>query len=75
MKNGKAIAIGVLLALALVFFASICTASTIYVSDEDDYSTIQAAVNAASSGDTIIVRDGTYIENIEVDKRLGAVKN
>jgi len=27
-------------------------------------------VNAASPGDTIIVRDGTYIENVKVDKRL-----
>jgi len=30
----------------------------------DDYETIPAAVDAASSGDTIIVRDGTYIENM-----------
>ena len=36
--------------------------STIYV--PDDYSTIQAAVDAASSGDTIIVRDGSYDESI-----------
>ncbi|MFC1787159.1 hypothetical protein ACFLY8_03920, partial [Halobacteriota archaeon] len=42
--------------------------SIIYVPDE--YSTIQAAVNAASEGDTIIVRDGTYTENIVVDKKL-----
>jgi parallel beta-helix repeat protein len=42
--------------------------SQIYV--PDNYSTIQSAVNAASYGDTIIVRDGTYIENIKVDKRL-----
>ena len=34
----------------------------------DDYSTIQAAVNASSSGDTIIVRDGTYIENVDINK-------
>ena len=36
----------------------------------DDYPTIQQAVNAANSGDTIIVRDGTYIENVDVNKRL-----
>ena len=41
---------------------------TIYV--PDDYSTIQAAVENASDDDTIIVRDGTYIENINVNKRL-----
>jgi len=40
--------------------------STIYV--PDDYSTIQEAVDAASSGDTIIVRDGTYTENVAVNK-------
>ena len=36
----------------------------------DDYSTIQEAVNSANHGDTIIVRDGTYIENVNVDKQL-----
>jgi len=41
---------------------------TIYV--PDDYSTIQAAVDACSSGDTIIVRHGTYTENVVVDKSI-----
>jgi parallel beta-helix repeat protein len=36
----------------------------------DDYPKIQAAVDAASAGDTIIVRDGIYTENIAVNKRL-----
>ena len=36
----------------------------------DNYPTIQAAVNAASPGETIIVRDGGYTENIDVNKRL-----
>lgn len=39
---------------------------TIYV--PDNYPTIQAAVNASSPGDTIIVRDGTYIESVDVYK-------
>lgn len=39
---------------------------TIYV--PDDYPAIQEAVDAASSGDTIIVRDGTYIENVNVNQ-------
>ena len=33
----------------------------------DDYAKIQYAVDNASAGDTIIVRDGTYIENINVN--------
>jgi len=41
-------------------------AATIYV--PDDYSRIQEAVDAANPGDTIIVRDGTYTENVKVNK-------
>jgi parallel beta-helix repeat protein len=36
----------------------------------DDYSSIQAAINAAGDGDTIFVRDGTYSENVVVNKTL-----
>jgi parallel beta-helix repeat protein len=36
----------------------------------DDYPKIQAAVDAASAGDTIIVRAGIYTENIDVNKCL-----
>ena len=43
-------------------------ASTIYV--PENYTLIQEAVDAASPGDTIIVREGTYEENIGVYKRL-----
>ena len=45
----------------------------IYYVDDDggaDFTGIQDAVIAASAGDMIIVRDGTYIENIKVDKSL-----
>jgi len=40
--------------------------ATIYV--PDDYPTIQAAVDAASPGDTIIVLPGTYSENVYINK-------
>jgi hypothetical protein len=35
-----------------------------------DYSTIQAAVNAASPGDTVFVWNGTYYEQVVVNKSL-----
>ncbi|MEM2466716.1 MAG: NosD domain-containing protein [Candidatus Bathyarchaeia archaeon] len=34
----------------------------------DDYPTIQEAIDAASPGDTIFVKAGTYYENVVVDK-------
>ena len=42
------------------------SSNTIYV--PDDYEKIQWAVDNATEGDTIIVRDGTYIENVDVNK-------
>ena len=47
---------------------SVSSSNTYYV--PDDYAQIQWAVDNASASDTIIVRDGTYIENINVNKRL-----
>jgi hypothetical protein len=46
--------------------------TTLYVdaSGGADFTSIQGAVTAANAGDTIIVKDGTYIENITVDKTL-----
>jgi len=35
-----------------------------------DYATIQAAINHASSGYTIVVHDGTYVENVVVNKSV-----
>jgi PGF-pre-PGF domain-containing protein len=47
--------------------------NTIYV--PDDYAKIQWAVDNATAGDTIIVRDGTYTENIVVNKRCLTIKS
>ena len=54
-------------ALALSLASQVeASPATIYV--PDDYATIQAAVDTASPGDTIIVRGGTYTENVDVNK-------
>lgn len=54
------------LGAALVPADPVKAATTIYV--PDDYSTIQAAVNNVTAGDTIIVRAGTYNEAVNVNK-------
>ena len=54
-------------------FLPTARAATIYV--PDDYPTIQMAVDAASPGDTIMVRAGTYVENIEVNKNNLTIKS
>ena len=41
----------------------------------DDYSTIQKAVDHAQPGDTIIVRDGTYVENVVINKPHLTIKS
>lgn len=42
--------------------------SVLYV--PDDFPTIQTAINAATDGNTIIVKSGTYYENVNVTKQL-----
>jgi len=57
MRNVIILVIGLLLGLF-----STASGSILYV--PSGYSTIQAAINAASNGDTVRVSDGTYTENI-----------
>jgi len=38
-----------------------------------NFSSIQEAINAASSGDTIYVKNGTYYENVEVNKTVSLI--
>jgi len=61
------------LAVLLVLACAGTAAGATWVVDDDggaDFVSIQAAVDAASAGDTIEVRGGTYVENVDVDKRL-----
>lgn len=52
----------------LLVFSGISTAATLTVGAGKTYATIQAAVNAASSGDTIDVYSGTYQEDVSIAK-------
>ncbi len=51
------------LLVALLVLSPLCFADDIYV--PDDHGTIQGAMDAAQDHDTIIVRPGTYYENIK----------
>ena len=48
----------------LVIFLFVCRANGTILNVPADYSTIQAAINAASNGDTVLVAQGRYYENI-----------
>ncbi len=71
--------VGLCLSLVLVIYGgwgsvSLAQAATLDVPLE--YSTIQSAIDAANSGDTVLVDDGTYVENINflgVCRTLGFV--
>ncbi len=60
-------------AIGLLPASPVKAATTIYV--PDNFPTIQAAVNAASAGDTIVVRTGTYTENVKVNKSVTIKSN
>ncbi|MHC4943462.1 MAG: right-handed parallel beta-helix repeat-containing protein [Planctomycetota bacterium] len=49
--------------VAVLSIPVLAFSATIYV--PDDYPTIQGAIDASVNGDTIIVRAGTYVENID----------
>jgi parallel beta-helix repeat protein len=83
-NNRKLLAIGTLFLLVFVLFIGLpmnvsATPTTIYVDDvpgtgpgnpAEDYTSIQAAVNAATAGDTIYIYAGTYTEQVMVTKSI-----
>ena len=57
-----------MLFLFIFCFALLATGATLHVPSE--YASIQAAIDASNNGDTILVADGIYTENVAVDKEL-----
>ncbi len=55
----------ILMALFLVSYFSL-NAADLHVGSGQTYATIQAAVNAASSGDVIVIHEGTYREEVRI---------
>ena len=54
--------------LSILLMTPFLSAQIIHV--PADYSTIQAAINAAADGDTVLVAEGTYLENINFRKKV-----
>ncbi|HUW30515.1 MAG TPA: dockerin type I domain-containing protein [Planctomycetota bacterium] len=63
------------LVISVVASLGIAHAATLYVGPGETYATIQAGINAAANGNTVIVRDGIYsgIGNHDIDFKGKAV--
>ena len=80
IQAGRKTALGFIVILVCSSFFALASTdlaraeNTTWIVDDDspdaDFSSIQAAVNAASSGDVIQVRAGNYYEHVVIDKRL-----
>ena len=56
----------ILIASLLILNAGLASAQTLNVGQGEPYSTIQSAIDAAKNGDTIMVGEGIYNENLRI---------
>ena len=54
----------------LVIFLILPSLSATTINVPDDHSTIQAGIDASSDGDTVLVAQGTYVENLILEKEI-----
>ncbi len=74
--KGKILRVSIALVLALSFglvTAVPAAGATLEVGAGKTYTTIQAAIDAASMGDTITVDAGTYVESLTVDEEVSII--
>lgn len=66
-----ALLLGSLIAAMAIATTRVCASpAELHVGVGYPYATIQAAVTAAASGDSVIVHAGTYVENVNINKPL-----
>ena len=63
----------VMIAVVIILFVMMDVSSAAIIYVPDDYKTIQGAIDAASPGDTVIVRSGIYYENVHLNKQLSLI--
>lgn len=67
MRKTKSVIIGILLIASILTIVNPVSAATLEVGPGKTYTTIQAAIDSANPGDTILVYPGTYNEYVNIN--------